>query len=419
MRLRALVCGWGLLLAGSTLAADGGDGGLRVSGFGTLAASHLSAPQGWLFLRDATQDGDDSRFGTAADSRLGLQLNYAPTRSLEFVGQVVAAQSSRYADDTDAVRWAFAAWRPNSDITLRVGRLSQSVYLMADYRDVGFAYLPVRPSVDFYGALPPMAEGADLERIWRLDTGRLRVRGQLFRSKGAAAGSGEAVVLGPAGGVIVAHEGDNGLLLRTSVTRIRTRNSTSAQPLVDALRGLAGLPSPTVAADAARLADGIDITGQNVTYLHLGAAQERANWQWSAEYAHVSGAPFAHFSSLYGLVGRRFGAVTLYAQASRVWSHDPFTPTPQWNSALTPILGPDAAAQIQQLGDAAALAANRSQWRQHTWSIGARWDLHDSLALKLQFDRMRMPENSNWLWGRSSYGAARASMATLALDFVF
>lgn len=142
-------------------------------------------------------------------------------------------------------------------------------------------------------------------------------------------------------------------------------------------------------------------------------------WQWSAEFAHVTGAPTAHLSSLDGLMGRRFGTVTLFAQASRVWSHDPFTSTPQWSAELTPIVGPDLAGQLQQLGEAAALGANRSQWRQRTISAGARWDVQDRLALKPRFDRMRMPENSNWLWGRSSYGSARASMATLALDFVF
>jgi hypothetical protein len=107
---------------------------IRLSGFGTLGIAHVDAPDGWAFKRDITQATSGSRTRADLDSRLGLQINYAPIQQFELVTQVVATRRSPAARQSDAIEWAFAAWRPDADWTLRGGRVNADIFLLSDYR---------------------------------------------------------------------------------------------------------------------------------------------------------------------------------------------------------------------------------------------------------------------------------------------
>lgn len=388
---------------------------LRLSGFGTVGVAHTDAPDGWGFLRDIDQPANSGGTRVDIDSRLGVQINYTATSQLEFVGQVLAKRRLPDADASEAIEWAMAAYRPRADLTLRAGRLNVDQFLMSDYRNVGFAYAYARPPVEYYGAIPTALDGADIAKVWDTDRGR-------WRAKGFA---GRTQVMGmkirPVVGGTVSYE-TGGLLVRAGLSRTRFVNPPPVmQPLIDGLGQLAAqlqLPAPTVAAEAAALRERLDFSGEPITYGQVGISYEQAPWHWSAELTRLSAGPNFSFLAGHVSLSRRLGAVTVFGVLSGAKPFASPVAMPDWITPLTPVVGTDAAQQAQFIGTLATQATNRVN-HQHTQSLGARWDLHAQLALKLQWDRVRIKADGGILWANATPAPGRADVGSIVLDFVF
>ena len=250
--------------------------GLRFSGFGTIGLVNVDAPKGWGFRRSTEQGSSSKETRVDVDSRLGLQVNYALNQQFELVGQVLAMRRRSDAADGDAIEWAFAAYRPTADLTLRAGRLNLDQYVMSDYRNVGFAYPYVRPPVEFYGSIPTNLDGMDVTQAWNTDDARWRFKGFFGRSKASG------LPLKDLFGFSVARESD-GLMLRAGWTRARLAHNAAAIRAV-----LAGEPSAfrdivllnaaaalTVAGKVATLKDGAAMAAEAIASGKAKAALDR------------------------------------------------------------------------------------------------------------------------------------------------
>ena len=151
----------------------------------------------------------------------------------------------------------------------------------------------------------------------------------------------------------------------------------------------------------------------------MGLRHELADWQWSAELVHIAADPLIKQLSAYVTAGRRIGDWTPFVSYGRSRDTMPVVGQPEWQAALTPVIGPAAAAQAQLLGSFVTASVNGSRVRQSTWSIGARWDFHPQAALKLQWDSTRVDAFGSGLWTRADAGPARARAATAVVDFIF
>lgn len=399
-----------------TALAQGADT-IRFSGFGTMGLTDASAPHGWGFRRDLGQSGSTDRTRADVDSRLGLQLNYTPTTQLEFVTQLLAGRHSPGATLGDHMEWAFAAIRPTPQLTARLGRVNLDTFLNSDHRNVGFAFLPARPPVELYGLLPTSLNGADVSH-W-LDLGDARWRFKIFggRADGGDRGNKAGVPVSPTVGGSISRE-SGGLLIRLGVTRgVITNAPAPLQPLIEGLASLATLPVPNVASEAQALRQRLDTTDAAALYTALGARYESGPWLLSAELAKVSGHPFVDLISGYASAGRRFGDWTLYSVYSRVRSSTPAAAMPQWAPSLA--FSPALAAQVQALGTAAATAVNLGRPSQRTISLGARWDFHPQMSLKLQWDQIGTESNGASLWTESTPDSGRSHVTSVLLDYVF
>ena len=151
---------------------------LSLRGFGTLGVARSSSDQA-EFVRDLSQPkGISNHWSARNDSVLGVQANWQATQSLELVGQVVSRY--HYDDSHDPeLMWAFAKWEPDARVSFRAGRIGADFMMLADSRLVGYSYLPVRPSADFFGPLFfSHFDGADATLTLPLANGL--VRGKLF-----------------------------------------------------------------------------------------------------------------------------------------------------------------------------------------------------------------------------------------------
>lgn len=401
------------LLASACLAqsAVSEGSGLRISGFGTLGIAHTAAPAAWEFHRSVEQASSNRSTRVDVDSRLGIQLNYAANSQIEFLGQLLAARRLPSASAGDAVEWGFVAYRPTADLAVRAGRLNLDQFVLSDYRNVGFAYLYARPPVEYYGSVPSTLDGADITRTWHLDDSRWRLKAFAGRSKTAG------VALSDVYGVAVSREAD-GLLLRAGWTTAQlTRNSGNITRLLGGLDQVRALPIAAVAAEAGALRGALDLAARPLTYTTVGLTYDHGHWQFAAELANFS-LGRAKVEAGYASIGRRFGAVTWFAMMSGARDGTPPAATPAWGPVLTPLIGPAAAQQAQVLGATAAYAASQSI-RQATFSLGSRWDLHPRMALKVQWDYVRVQAHGAFLWSNATSDPGSANIGTVLLDFVF
>lgn len=401
------------LFAGACWAqsADPAGSNFRVSGFGTVGVVHSDAPAGWGFLRSIDQPSSTRDTRVDTDSRLGVQVNYAATPQIELVGQVLAARRDPSASMGDAVEWAFAAYRPNADLAFRAGRLNLDQFVMSDYRSVGFAYLYARPPVEYYGPLPSNLDGIDVARTWTSDDVQWRTKGFVGRSR--ISGHTLTDVFGAS---ITRESG--GLLVRAGWTRARfDGNADGTARLISGLDQVRALPIPSVSAEASALIRNLDLAAEPLTYATLGLTYTQSQWQYAAEVTRVS-IGSAKLNAGYASVGRRFGDLTLFGIVSGVGSGQVVLPTPAWESVLTPVIGPALAQQAQWLGATATPAANLLS-RQSTYSLGARWDIYPRMALKVQWDHVKIRANGSFLWSNATNEPGSANVATVLLDFVF
>lgn len=410
--------------------------GLRLSGFGTFGVvSADMSGEPWGFRRDILQPHDDAGTRLDTDTRLGVQANYAIDSQWDLVGQAVVRRQATGAPPAHRVDWAFVSYRPTPHWLLRGGRISPDIFLLSDHRHVGFAYPWVRPNVEFYGWLPVYSmAGADATHEFRLADAVWRARVFAGRSSDVMPdpplGNGAPIGTPPQhsrikarflGGTLTREA--EGLTLKASLVWLRSRVSSAmdTSPLVAALDGLAAMPLQPVGAEAALLRSKLPRDGPSMRYVALGLSYESGPWAWHAEGSQVVNRPTGD-RTRHGWAGasRRWGDFTLFTTVGRASSAgSPLAPPTQWAAALTPLLGPVAAAQAQGLGTATTAMLNLSRLDQRSVALGARWDFHPRMALKIQHDRVKVSNHGGLLWGNASGRPNRGDVTTMTVDFVF
>jgi hypothetical protein len=426
---RAAACAALISMAASAAAQEAPTAAtdLRLNGFGTLGLVDVLPHDSWGFRREIDQTAHhDERLRADVDSRLGLQASWRLDPQLEFVGQLVLKPRAHEAADDESLAWAFAAWRPAPAWELRVGRTSPDLFLLADVRNVGFAYPWMRPSVDFYGWMPASTlDGADVSRQWQLGDARLRAKlfgGRTSVTLGSTHDDGDTHgnVRPLLGGTLALDA--NGVTIKATLAEAKTRarDTTAVVQSWTGLDTLAGLPIPGVAPQAAALRDSFPRDVFVTHYAALGLSWDANPWQLQAEISRITG-NFYTSQSWYGYASaaRRFDDVTLFAMVGRAHSsHAPLS-DPQWTATLTPILGPAVAAGAQDLGAGIASDYDLAREDQRTVSMGARWDINAQVALKFQFDAVRTGAFGGGMWAYDTAAAHHASVLSAGMDFVF
>lgn len=389
------------------LARASGPSGLKLSGFGTLGYWLSNGPDDLRFRRELGQNIPRlERHHERADSRLGLQLNYQATDKLELVGQVVAREK---ADSRvfNSVEWAFLKYHPTEDTQLRLGRVGLDMFMLSDYRSVGYAYNWVRPPTEFYGWIPFYSvDGGDIVKAIPMGEGQLKVKAFGGETKSALPWGADSYKLrADIVGLGVAWESDE-WRLRAFHTRLKFKDGAPYGDLIPYLQAAAPIWS-----SGAQYIDDLQLQGQRLTYSVLGAAWDHDGWQVSSEVAFTGAkTTFApQGTTAYVSVGHRFDKWVPYVSFARSWDSSKLELTAPPISALDAV-----AANIQY-------AYTSTHTRQYTASGGVRWDVADRMAVKLQWDRTVVAANSTQMWGLGPVvwngGAKHVWSATL--DFTF
>ncbi len=379
------------------------------NGFGTLGATRSSSSEAG-FVRELSQPhGSAGKWRTEPDSLFGLQANWQATSELAVIGQVISRYHVGSSYDPE-VSWAFLRWEPNGNASFRMGRLGTDFYLFSDSRQVGYSYLTVRPSADFFGVLPfSHIDGADAQFTWPIGAAFLKARlhyGWLDEKLPLADRrwnlSGSRMV----GGSLTFQQG--AWTLRASSSSLRFEHNLPINELTDGLRGVSSMfPSAGAAADR------LDIAGSTSRFHSLGGVYDEGPLQAQLMISRVthSSASFQNWWAGYALVGYRIGQFTPFVGYSWIRSQAK-TLNPGLPSGIDPGLDQLAIGTAQVLAD--------SHSNQHTTTFGVRWDFATRLALKLQLDLIRGKPDSLFPYrDETAAWKGHTNVSTIVLDYVF
>lgn len=383
----------------SVAAASEEDNGFSMRGFGTLGLARSSSDNA-EFIRDLSQTHGirGGEWSGRIDSILGLQANWLATPEWEFVGQVVSRLHYDKSHNPELML-AFAKWEPNAQTTLRAGRLGADFMMRADSRLVGYSFLPVRPSVDFFGPLFfSHLDGADV--VLGTPVGAGILRGKVFFGRTHEKAAGTPGIWDTSGSPIRGWVLDytvGNWQLRANAARIRYANEIRKFGIDTQLR----LAGATAAADSMVAKD------KASDFLSFGAVYENGPLQVQGMLNRIQqeSKVFEDSYAAYVLAGYRLGSWTPYAGIS-YWKTKADT-----HEAGSGVLVLDAAYR-------AFMGASRVD--QHTYTLGVRWDVWTNTAFKFQYDAVRGKPASKFPYATSSpQWNGHTHVLSLAMDFVF
>jgi len=372
---------------------------LHLSGFGSLGViSSDSKTYGYRTDLDQSDGSFNNTPYYASSSILGLQLDYALPANTDLVFQSVYHNQNTLSLDS-TTRLAFVRFTANPEWSFRLGRTAVDLFLLTEYRDVGFGYTWAHTPSEVYGLMPyRYLDGVDITHSAHIS--HLSLRSKLFvgttTTELASYVGRESVKLEDVAGLSFSLETFQwSLQYRYTSSRIAS-TSPSTEALASGIEGLAAsVPGfETIWPNSNDTVDRLRLKGQAADYTSLGG---RYNWQsWSAlaEVSRISTA------SNFNTVTTGYTSLIFHGQKYSLYGIYAATHTHLFDVAS---LGVDVATLATIPSGAqlyAGVGANLNFYttNQSTWSLGLRWNLSPKIALKCQWDQTRIKEQGGVLW---------------------
>jgi hypothetical protein len=361
------------------------------SGFGTASYTWADTNKA-EFNRDLQPIGADNTGSAEVDSLAGVQGTVHFSSNLSATVQMLVRRVTTPDYQLD-VPVAFLKDALSNDFAVRVGRLPVPLFLISDYRTVGFANTFIRPPQEVYGAAPLYTvNGADV--LYSHSFGQVQIDSQFYYGGSQIdAGTSEVTSKKIFGGNISVTFGP--LTLRYGRMGNHTTIVSPADPLIAALGG-AGFTA---------LANQLSTHDRAASFKALGASLDWHNILLQAETTDAVGGGFNPTTrGQYALAGYRIRKFTPYAMYSVRKITGSITNTIPAFGPLVPL--------------ARAVDALVAGYDQHSTSGGIRWDFRDSMDLKLQVDHVSFQGPGMFANVQPGFHSP-VTVAELAVDFVF
>jgi len=210
---------------------------LRISGFGTLGVTY-AGNDAFGVQKDYIHSPQFGNVTVLTDSVFGIQIDYSLLKNLNATIQAVAEDRARQ-DFNNIVDWAYLTYQPTNNTVVRAGRLGVDLFMLSEYRNVGFAYLWSHPVVEFYKQISlSHFEGMDFKYSRRIKPGYFE-----FKVYGGQTGSDLKITSGdlklrmrPFAGMNISLETDHWRYRLTYATTHTSKLQNPFNTLIGALR---------------------------------------------------------------------------------------------------------------------------------------------------------------------------------------
>ncbi len=344
----------------------------KFGGFGSVGAAHSSQGLGDYVIDSTLPKGPGRSYNWSFDndSRIGAQVVATFTPKLSAILQVV---SDYQADNTynPGIEWANVKYAITPDAYIRIGRIALPTFLNSDHRDVGYSYPWVHPPVDLYRQLV-ITHSDGVDAMYRFDIAGLMNSIKVIYGKNTLNQQTSISTSEDMWGIFNTLEYDS--------TTIRFGYQERKSASYSLLTGITGAWIPN-------------------SDFSAGVNYDPGNWFVMSEW--IQRESTTKSSAMYVSSGYRIDKFTPYLTYSR-------------NSAASFIPGfPAPTATTTQ-------NAYRSQ---STVSMGVRWDFMRNTDFKLQYDQVRLSDNSNGYLANLPAGVIlygnRFHVISAVVDFVF
>ncbi len=377
----------------------------KINGFGSLAVTHtgndtLAFPN---YLAQQETNEDNTYWG---ESLLGVQLDYHINHLWQVSSQAIA-QDSFQTDIDNYLRRLFIQY-DNGEFTARFGRVGSDVYMLSDYRNVGFAYIWAHPSMEFYGPFTvDYYDGLELGYTLPYQHNQFQLRFYAGSSRQLIHRDGEIYELKnkPSFGANLQYDTGDWLY------RVSTAYTKFTNELPNLVELGIYLDSVSITwPEAADYADILAFKDTRIEYYSTGIRYEGSPWLWQTELSFTAfeTSILRDFWSGYTSLGYQFDQWTLFSMAGVV------KPTESAQS----VSGAPSGLETLQAGLATLFKASANQ---RSFSLGFRWDVWHNVALKAQWDRTWIEQYGDILWVSDQISDQDEVINTfsLKLDFVF
>ncbi|HEY0489336.1 MAG TPA: hypothetical protein VGD30_07490 [Telluria sp.] len=392
---------------------------VKISGFGTGALTWTDTDQA-QFARPNQASGAKKSPRTGVDSNLGLQASTDINPWLSATAQGLVRKDGEEGYGAE-LAWAFVKAKVSDNFSIRVGRMGLPVFMISDYRNVGYANTMLRPPSDMYSQVPfDSIDGVD--GTWQQNIGDTTLTAQLAYGKTKPA-------LNPGNNSLV-HVDTKGLLALNLVAEhgplvVRLGRADAKATIADSvplntlLAGLRATGAGYGFAQLAPLANALSVDDKKVSFTSAGAILDWNNVLVQTEIAKRKTDSYINdTTSWYVMGGYRFGKFLPYVSHSNLKADDivantvPAACPAGYPAACTPTLRALSAGVTK-------LTTTGTQGQQSTDTIGMRWDFHPSAALKVQVDRVKPKHGQGLLLQPAAGFTGPVTVGAVAVDFVF
>ncbi len=403
------------LALASAYAQESGMPAVTVSGFGTLALTQTNS-DGAQFVRPNQSAGATKTARTGVDSNFGVQANSTLNSWLSATVQGLVRKDGE-DDFGGELAWAFLKAKVNDNLSVRVGRMGLPVFLISDYRNVGYANTMLRPPAEVYAQVP-LNSIDGIDATWQQSFGDTSLSAQLAfgRTHNPIATSTATVHVDGTSLValnLVAEHGPVTLRFGRADGKLAVNDSASLNSLLAGLRATgAGYKLPTLST----LADDLALNKKKASFTSVGMTADWKDIVLQAEYAKRKTDSYVNdTNSWYVMGGYRIGKFLPYynhaeaKSAGHVANTVPAACPAGYPAACTPTL----------MALSAGVNVLSAPANQSTDTLGVRWDLYRNMALKVQVDRVRPKDGAGLLVQPKPGFTGPITVGAVALDFVF
>jgi hypothetical protein len=384
----------------------------HLDGFGTFGLVHSSRHDA-DFVADPLQTSGAGASGAwtgKVDTRLGVQLSATFTPALSAVVQVISDQTPD-GDFRPHVEWANVRYQFRPTFGVRLGRTVLTSFLVSDYRKVGYINPWVRPPVELYNLVPTTnSDGIDIIYERPIGSAMHSLRLHAGQSDVRLPDAGGPRGLRVRNGWGISDQVEHGAWTLHGSYRQADLTLESFNALFAGFRQF-GAPGEAIARR-------YDADGSQLWFAGAGAVYDPGDWfaqgEWGTLNTHSAiGDRTAWYVSA-GLRRGRFTPFATYANSAA----DMETSDPGLDAAAFPIAAQESITAL----NAALNQALGSIPVQRTVSLGLRWDVWTHVALKLQFDHIRLGDGSRGTLVNQQPGAelgGHANILSVSADVVF
>lgn len=390
------------------------------SGFGTGALTRSSTDK-VEFSRPNQATVNTTSWKPGIDSNLGLQVTakFSPTISATAQGLIRKNATDEFHGE---LAWAFAKAKVSEDFNVRLGRIGLPVFMISDYRNLGYANTLIRPPAEAYSQVPiDSVDGADV--VFQRSFNDTTLTAQLALGKTSVdvnTGPISTVKLDAKSVValnLVLENGPFTVRFGRSEAKL-TVHSISLNQLLATLKATgAGYGFPQLSP----LADDLALNGKKSSFTSLGLGLDWKDIVVQSEYTkRKSPSYLSNTTAWYLMGGYRIGKFLPYFNHSTV-SRDHSVPNTIPAACSSPAYGPACTPTLQALSAAVdyLVTTGPAGGEQSTNSLGVRWDFSKSAALKVQVDRVTPKRGLGVLYPASSGYQGSFTVFAVGVDFVF